>query len=110
MKNGFVYVFPDPVLYNKREMNPVETEFYEVLKSGCPDKMYLKYYLKEANDRLEGMSKKEREKLNIEFEKETSRINGMGRKEPYLIIQMDKKEWAKEMNENILKKNIMQIL
>ena len=39
-------------------MNPVETEFYKVLKSGCPDKMYFKYYLKEANDRLNRMSKK----------------------------------------------------
>ena len=85
-------------------MNPVETEFYEVLKSGCPDKMYFKYYLKKANDRLNGMSKKEREKLNTEFEKETDRIIGMGGKEPYLIIQMDdKEERAKEMNKNTQK-------
>ena len=85
-------------------MNPVETKFYEVLKSGCHDKKYFKYYLKEANDRLNGMSKKEREKLNTEFEKETERINGMGRKEPYLTIQMDdKEEWAKEMNKNTKK-------
>ena len=43
-------------------MNPVETEFYELLEPICPNKnkMYFKYYLIEANDRLEGMAKRTR--------------------------------------------------
>ena len=85
-------------------MNPVETEFYEVLNSGCPDKMFFKYYLKEANDRLNGIGKKERKKLNTEFEKEINRIKGMGGKEPYLIIEMDKKECARKLLKTYQKK------
>lgn len=55
-------------------MNPVEIEFYELLNSGCPDKLYFKYYLIEAINRLKKMRKKERGKLNIKFEKESSWI------------------------------------
>ena len=60
-------------------MNPVENEFYELLNSGCPDKLYFKCYLVEANNRLKKMCKKKRDKLNIEFKKEISRIKEMGK-------------------------------
>ena len=63
------------------EMNSVETEFYEVLNSGCPDKLCFKYYLIEPNDRLKGMGKEERQELNIEFKKETSRIKKISKHE-----------------------------
>ena len=41
--------------------------------------MYFEYYLLEANDRLEGMKKKEREKLNLKFRTETKKILTMGK-------------------------------
>ena len=89
-------------------MNPVEIEFYELLNSGCPDKLYFKYYLIEANNHLKKMWKMERDKLNIEFKKETSWIKD--KKETSWIVGMDKKGWIKEMSKNILKKNTMKIL